>query len=88
MTGDDTATILIVDDRDENVLALEVMLSLPGVEIVTADGDIVWLGGKTRDAYGYDLLGAFIGSEGTCGIATKIYVRLTPIPAGSKTSSR
>jgi PAS domain S-box-containing protein len=36
MTGDDTATILIVDDRDENVLALEVMLSLPGVEIVTA----------------------------------------------------
>jgi PAS domain S-box-containing protein len=36
MTGDDTATILIVDDRDENVLALEVMLSLPGVEIVKA----------------------------------------------------
>jgi len=36
MTSDDTATILIVDDRDENVLALEVMLSLPGVEIVTA----------------------------------------------------
>jgi glycolate oxidase len=56
-----------------------------GVEIVTADGDIVWLGGKTRDSYGYDLLGAFIGSEGTCGIATKICVRLTPIPAGSKT---
>lgn len=56
-----------------------------GVEIVTADGDIVWLGGKTRDPYGYDLLGAFLGSEGTCGIATKICVRLTPIPAGSKT---
>jgi PAS domain S-box-containing protein len=36
MTGDDTATILIVDDRRENVVALEVMLSLPGVEIVTA----------------------------------------------------
>jgi PAS domain S-box-containing protein len=36
MAGEDTATILIVDDRDENVLALEVMLSLPGVEIVTA----------------------------------------------------
>ena len=56
-----------------------------GVEIVTADGDIVWLGGKTRESYGYDLLGAFIGSEGTCGIATKICVRLTPVPAGSKT---
>lgn len=36
MTGDDTATILIVDDRDENVLALEVMLSRPGIEIVKA----------------------------------------------------
>ena len=56
-----------------------------GVEVVTSDGDTVWLGGKTRDSYGYDLLGAFIGSEGTCGIATKICVRLTPIPAGSKT---
>ncbi|HEY5093839.1 MAG TPA: FAD-linked oxidase C-terminal domain-containing protein [Candidatus Eremiobacteraceae bacterium] len=56
-----------------------------GVEIVTAEGEIVWLGGKTRESYGYDLLGAFIGSEGTCGIATKICVRLVPIPAGSKT---
>jgi glycolate dehydrogenase FAD-linked subunit len=56
-----------------------------GVELVTPDGDIVWLGGKTRENYGYDLLGAFVGSEGTCGIATKICVRLCPLPAGSKT---
>ena len=56
-----------------------------GVEVVTPDGDIVWLGGKTREQYGYDLLGVFVGSEGTCGIATKICVRLCPLPAGSKT---
>ena len=35
------------------------------------DGEIVWLGGKTRDANGYDLAGVFVGSEGTFGIATQ-----------------
>ncbi len=50
-----------------------------GCEIVTAQGDIVWLGGKTVDAPGYDLLGVFIGSEGTLGIATKVVVKLTPM---------
>jgi glycolate oxidase len=51
-----------------------------GVEIVTPDGELVWLGGTTRDVPGYDLLGAFIGSEGTLGIATKIVVRLLRAP--------
>jgi glycolate oxidase len=51
-----------------------------GVEIVTPDGELVWLGGTTRDMPGYDLLGAFIGSEGTLGIATKIVVRLLRAP--------
>jgi glycolate oxidase len=51
-----------------------------GVQIVTPDGDIVWLGGKTADTPGYDLLGAFVGSEGTLGIATLGVVRLTPVP--------
>lgn len=51
-----------------------------GVEIVTPDGDIVWLGGKTIDTPGYDLLGTFVGSEGTLGIATQAVVRLTPVP--------
>ena len=52
-----------------------------GIEVVTAAGDVVWLGGRTADSVGYDLRGAFIGSEGTLGIATKIIVRLLPIPA-------
>ncbi|RJL26501.1 FAD-linked oxidase C-terminal domain-containing protein [Bailinhaonella thermotolerans] len=46
-------------------------------EIVTPDGEITWLGGGDP---GYDLLGAFIGSEGTLGIATKVVVRLTRTP--------
>ncbi len=51
-----------------------------GLEIVTPAGELTWLGDGTGTAPGYDLLGAFIGSEGTLGIATKIVVRLTPIP--------
>jgi glycolate oxidase len=35
------------------------------VELVTPDGDIVWLGGKVEGAPGYDLLGTCVGSEGT-----------------------
>ncbi|NUR86193.1 MAG: FAD-binding protein [Nonomuraea sp.] len=46
-------------------------------EIVTPDGDLVRL---DRMDPGYDLLGAFIGSEGTLGIATKITVRLSRTP--------
>ena len=50
------------------------------LEIVTPDGELTWLGDGTGAAPGYDLVGAFTGSEGTLGIATKIIVRLTPIP--------
>jgi glycolate oxidase len=52
-----------------------------GIEIVTADGDITWLGGRVPDSFGYDLRGIFIGSEGTLGVATKVVVRLVPLPA-------
>jgi glycolate oxidase len=52
-----------------------------GMEVVTAAGEITWLGGRVPDAPGYDLRGAFIGSEGTLGIATKVIVKLLPAPA-------
>ena len=35
------------------------------------------LGSEGGEVDGYDLRGAFVGSEGMCGIATKICVRLT-----------
>jgi len=47
-----------------------------GLEVVLPDGEIMWLGGKTREAQGYDMAGLFVGSEGTFGIATKIVVRI------------
>src|SRR5881396_3881483 len=56
-----------------------------GLEVVMPDGEIVWLGGKTRESQGYDLVGVFVGSEGTFGIATKIVVRILKRPQAVKT---
>jgi glycolate oxidase len=56
-----------------------------GLEVVMPDGEVVWLGGKTRDTCGYDLAGVFVGSEGTFGIATKIVVRILKKPQAVKT---
>ncbi|TDQ52084.1 FAD-binding oxidoreductase [Actinorugispora endophytica] len=56
-----------------------------GLEIVTPRGDVVRLGGKAPDAPGYDLIGVFVGSEGTLGIATEITVRLTRAPQRTST---
>jgi glycolate oxidase len=51
-----------------------------GLEIVTPAGELTWLGDGTGVPAGYDLTGAFTGSEGTLGIVTKIVVKLTPVP--------
>jgi glycolate oxidase len=56
-----------------------------GLEIVLADGEVVTLGGKEVDRPGYDLLGAFVGSEGTLGICTAITLRVIPVPEAMKT---
>jgi len=56
-----------------------------GVEVVMPDGELVEFGGKALDLPGYDLTGAFVGSEGTLGIATKITVRLVPLPEDIRT---
>ena len=45
--------------------------------VVLDDGEVVIL---SDDDAGYDLLGLFIGSEGTLGIATEATVRLLPVP--------
>ncbi|MBA2792768.1 MAG: FAD-binding protein [Thermoleophilaceae bacterium] len=49
-----------------------------GLEIVLSDGEVVTLGGKELDHPGYDLLGAFVGSEGTLGVVTKVTLRVMP----------
>jgi glycolate oxidase subunit GlcD len=54
-------------------------------EVVLPTGEIVTLGGGGVDAPGYDLLGVFVGSEGTFGIATKATLRLTRLPQSIKT---
>lgn len=56
-----------------------------GARVVLASGEVVQLGGGGSDQAGYDLLGTFIGSEGTFGIATEAILRLVPIPAAIRT---
>jgi len=53
-----------------------------GLEVVLSNGEVVQL---DRDAPGYDLLGAFVGSEGTLGVATRITLRVTPVPEHVRT---
>tara|TARA_B100001964_G_scaffold29513_1_gene30156 strand:- start:18559 stop:20013 length:1455 start_codon:yes stop_codon:yes gene_type:complete len=50
------------------------------IEVVLSDASTVLLGAEVGDAVGYDLRGAFVGGEGTLGIAARIAVRLTPDP--------
>jgi glycolate oxidase subunit GlcD len=59
-----------------HILALEVLL---------ADGSLVELGSPGGEPWGPDLVGVFVGSEGNFGIATKIGVRLTPLPDAVRT---
>ena len=60
-----------------------------GLEVALEDGSMVNLGsppGRPVNATpGYDLRGAFLGSEGTFGVATRIVVRLLPLPERVKT---
>jgi glycolate oxidase len=56
-----------------------------GLDVVLADGTLVTLGGKELDMPGYDLLGAFVGSEGTLGAATRIVLRVVPKPESVRT---
>jgi glycolate oxidase subunit GlcD len=53
--------------------------------VVLPDGEIASLETPSRPRIGYDLLGAFVGSEGCFGIALDITVRLTPNPEGVRT---
>ncbi|GAB3579418.1 FAD-linked oxidase C-terminal domain-containing protein [Calidifontibacter terrae] len=54
-------------------------------DVVLPDGQQVTLGQRAPDAPGYDLLGAFVGSEGTLGVTTNVTVRLLRSPESVQT---
>lgn len=56
-----------------------------GLEVVTANGEVMSLGGKTEQNPGYDLMSLLIGSEGTLGVVTKAIVKILPLPEATKT---
>ena len=55
------------------------------LEVVLPNGELAMLGGLEADGPGLDLRGAFVGSEGTMGIATRAAVRLVPNPPAVRT---
>jgi glycolate oxidase subunit GlcD len=56
-----------------------------GLELVLADGEALELGGPTGFAPELDLVGAVVGSEGTLGVVTRVWVRLEPLPEAVET---
>jgi glycolate oxidase subunit GlcD len=55
------------------------------LDVVLANGEVVTLGSPGGEPWGPDLVGLFVGSEGNFGIATRITVRLSPLPRAVRT---
>jgi glycolate oxidase len=58
-----------------------------GLEWVLPTGEVLRVGRRTiKGVAGYDLVGLFVGSEGTLGVATEITLQLIPKPRHVKTA--
>lgn len=55
-----------------------------GLEVVLADGTVVRTGGAPRAAAGPDLNQIFVGSEGTLGIVTRVWLRCHPLATSER----
>jgi glycolate oxidase subunit GlcD len=55
------------------------------LEVVLPSGEAVELGSRAADCPGYDLVGVFVGSEGTFGVASRAVLRLTRLPQAVRT---
>lgn len=52
-----------------------------GLEVVMPTGEICSFGGKrVKDVTGYNMIQLMVGSEGTLGVFTKIFIKLLPMP--------
>ncbi len=58
---------------------------IAAIEVVLPSGEVAMLGGLDPEPAGLDLRGAFVGSEGTLGIATKVAVTITKNPPEVRT---
>lgn len=54
-------------------------------EVILPDGSTARLGSPAGEAWGPDLVGLFVGSEGMFGIASEITFRLVPAPSAIRT---
>jgi glycolate oxidase len=57
-----------------------------GVTMVTVEGEVIELGSPTAGAPGLDFVGLIVGAEGTLGIVTEAWVKLTPNPKAIQTA--
>lgn len=55
-----------------------------GLEVVLADGSVICTGAGPAAAVGPDLNQLFLGSEGTLGIITRVWLRAHPVPAAER----
>ena len=62
--------------------------SVLAATVVTGTGEVLRLGSDCRKtSSGYHLIGLFVGSEGTLGIATEVTLRLRGLPAAERRSA-